>query len=120
MHARSSSGLLFLPILFLLLVGMAVLLLAQAPPDLTINSHAAKHGTQAAEIYALVLAGKCVASTTYCGGSEIEKLHVCTDPITGLVGAVIQFGDEIRTGFYEGNVGYWERVIERDNWEVCR
>jgi len=88
--------------------------------QLTMSEHAKKHGDAATQLYVMMLTGKCVASMTYCGGSEIEKLHVCVDPVTGAVGAVLQFGIEITTGFYEGNVGYWERRIEREGWEVCQ
>ena len=91
----------------------------QVSNELTLSEHSEKHGTQARDLYILMLTGKCAASMTYCGGSTIEKLHVCVDPVTGLVGAVLQFGDEITTGFIEANAGYWERRIARENWEVC-
>lgn len=91
----------------------------QVSNELTISRHAAKHGTQAQELYIMMLTGKCAASMTYCGGSEIERLHVCRDPVTGLVGAVLQFGDEITTGFYEGNEGYWMRRVGREKWGGC-
>jgi len=91
----------------------------QVSNQLSLSEHAKKHGDAATQLYVMMLTGKCVASMTYCGGSEIEKLHVCVDPVTGAVGAVLQFGMEIKTGFYEGNVGYWERRIAREKWEVC-
>ena len=89
-------------------------------PGLLINSHAEKHGEEAWAIYAMLLAGWCAASTTFCGGSEIEKLHVCVDPVTGIVGAILQFGDEIMTGYFTpSDPGYWKRRIARENWEIC-
>jgi len=91
----------------------------QVSNQLSLSEHAKKHNDAATQLYVMMLTGKCVASMTYCGGSEIEKLHVCVDPVTGAVGAVLQFGMEITTGFYEGNVGYWERRIVREKWEVC-
>ena len=90
----------------------------QVRNDLTIRQHADKHGTAAWEIYAAMLTGKCAASMTYCGGSDQEWLHICE--LDGIVGAVLQFGSEITTGFYEGNVGYWQRRIEREGWRVCQ
>lgn len=88
--------------------------------DLVIQSHATKHGTQTWDIYRMLLEGRCAASMTYCGASDIEKLHICVDPVTGAIGAVLQFGDDITTGFYEGNVGYWKRRVRQEHWGVCR
>jgi len=93
---------------------------AEVAEGLRINSHAEKHGTDAWDIYRLLLAGKCAASMTFCGGSEIEKLHVCVDPTTGAVGAILQFGDEIMTGYFTPSApGYWKRRVARDGWGVC-
>lgn len=92
---------------------------AVVQPGLAISDHATKHGTETGNIYELLLEGKCAGSRTFCGGSEIEELHVCIDPITGAIGAVIQRGAEI-SGFFEHRPGYWERSIARDRWEVCR
>ena len=88
---------------------------------LRIREHAVKHQGQALDawkIYAQLLAGKCVASTMLCGGSEIEKLYLCVDPASGLVGGLLVLGDEILTG-YGSRAGYWESVVERDKWEAC-
>lgn len=90
------------------------------PRNLAIRKHAAKHNGEAEEIYKLLLEGQCVAAAKFCGGSEIERLYTCVDPVTGIVGAVLQFGNEITTGFYErGNSGYWAGRTEREKWEVC-
>ena len=89
-------------------------------PGLRIASHAEKHGTEAWNIYAMLLSGKCADSMTFCGGSEIEKMHVCIDPVTGITGAILQFGDEIMTGYFTPtDPGYWQRRVARENWEVC-
>lgn len=88
---------------------------------LKIREHAAKHNDETLNawiIYGQLLAGKCAASTVFCGGSEIEKLYLCIDPVSGLVGGLLVFGDEIMTG-YGSHATYWERVVERDNWEIC-
>lgn len=91
------------------------------PNDLAIRGHAAKHGSEANQIYALLLEGKCVAVGKFCGGSDIEKLYTCVDPVTGVVGAILQFGDEITTGYFERDgSGYWDRRVEKENWEVCQ
>jgi len=93
---------------------------AEIARGLTINSHAEKHGTDAWEIYKMLLAGRCAASVTFCGGSEIEKMHICIDPVTGVAGAIIQFGDEIMTGYFTpADPGYWKRRVARESWEVC-
>jgi len=90
------------------------------PADLIINGHAAKHigeELDAWKLYAMLLEGQCVASTVWCGGSDIEKLYLCTTP-DGLIGGLFRFGDEIMSGF-QGPLDYWIRIRDRDNWEVC-
>ncbi len=91
---------------------------ANIQPGLSISPHALKHGQEAGDIYIYLLTGHCTASTTWCGASDIEKMHVC-QLTNGLVGAILQFGDEITTGYW-GKDGYWERRVTRDNWEVCK
>lgn len=93
---------------------------ARVQEGLAIRAHADKHNGEAQRIYQQLLEGKCATSMTWCGGSNIEKMHICVDPVTGAVGAVLQFGDEITTGFYEGYEGYWTWRVERENWEVCQ
>ncbi len=93
---------------------------AEIQAGLTIRDHAAKHNGETERIYQALLAGKCAGSMTWCGGSDLEKLHICVDPMTGAVGAVIQFGMEITTGYYEQRDGYWLRRVEKEGWEVCK
>lgn len=90
------------------------------PRDLAINSHAAKHHGDAERIYNLLLEGQCAGVAKYCGGSNIENLYICTDPVTGVVGAILQFGGEITTGYYErSGSGHWAGRTVRENWRVC-
>lgn len=92
----------------------------EVPSNLTIRPHAAKHNGEAERIYNLLLAGKCATTMKYCGGSEIENMYVCVDPVTGAVGAILQFGDEIMTGYFESDgSGYWIKRAVSENWEVC-
>lgn len=94
---------------------------ATVQPGLAIANHATKHGTETWDIYTMLLTEKCAASLTLCGGSEIEKLHVCIDPITGIVGAVLQFGDELTTGYWERDgSGYWKKRVGSEKWGVCQ
>jgi len=94
---------------------------AEIQPGLTIRDHAKKHGDETEIIYRALLEGKCAGSMTWCGGSDIEKLHVCIDPVTGVVGAVLQYGTEITTGFYERpSSGYWFKRIEWEDWGICQ
>jgi len=90
------------------------------PDDLVIRAHAAKHNGEAEQIYTLLLQGQCAAVAKFCGGSNIENLYTCVDPVTGIVGAILQFGDEITTGYYErGGSGHWAGRTVRENWRVC-
>jgi len=91
-------------------------------PGLAINGHAHKHADQALDawrIYGLLLAGNCVASTVYCGPSDIERLYLCTDPVSGLIGGLFVFGDEIMTG-YGSREAYWKNKVRGSEWEVCK
>jgi len=137
---RSIGMLSVLFIVFLVLVGGTLIVLGQRETDLNVpnvriaalsndwvqgqvavdrNLSIRYTDTQATEIYRLLLEGKCASAMQFCGGSDIEKMWVCVDPVTGLVGAIIQFGDEIVTGYFEGRPGYWQRRIARDKWEAC-
>ena len=90
------------------------------PQELVIRAHAAKHNGEAEQIYTMLLQGQCAAVAKFCGGSEIENLYTCMDPVTGIVGAILQFGDEITTGYYErGGSGHWAGRTVRENWRVC-
>lgn len=90
------------------------------PGGLTIRAHAAKHNSETERIYTLLLQGQCAAVAKFCGGSDIENLYTCIDPVTGIVGAILQFGDEITTGYYErSGSGHWAGRTARENWEVC-
>lgn len=92
---------------------------ANIQPGLRIRPHALKHGSEAGDIYIYLLTGGCAASTTWCGASpDLEKMHICRLS-NGLVGAILQFGDEIMTGYFEDRPGYWEKRVQRENWEVC-
>jgi len=91
------------------------------PNNLVVNAHAVEHNGEAEKLYWLIKQGQCVMAAKFCGGSEIEKMYVCVDPITGLVGAILQFGDEVTTGYFErGGSGYWSKRIAREDWEACR
>jgi len=91
------------------------------PSGLTISAHAAKHNGETEEIYSKLLEGKCAEVAKFCGGSEEEFAYYCVDPVTGVVGAILQIGDEITTGYYEKDgSGYWARRIPRERWEVCK
>ena len=90
------------------------------PTGLAINTHAAKHHGDTERIYANLLQGKCADVAKFCGGSESEFAYFCVDPVTGIVGAILQIGDEITTGFYEkSGSGYWVKRVPREQWEVC-
>jgi len=90
------------------------------PKHLIISPHTVKHNGEAEYIYELLLEGRCATTTKYCGGSEVEKMYVCVDPVTGITGAILQFGDEITTGYFERDgAGYWSKRVEREKWEVC-
>ncbi|MCK4958020.1 MAG: hypothetical protein KAT00_01435 [Planctomycetes bacterium] len=91
---------------------------ANVQPGLRISPHALKHGQEAGDIYILLLTGGCVVSSTWCGGSDLEYLHTCM-LASGLTGAILQFGDELTTGFW-GKGDYWERRVVRENWEACQ
>lgn len=92
----------------------------QVPDDLVISAHSAKHNGDTEKIYQMLLDSKCTEVAKFCGGSESEFTYFCVDPVTGIVGAILQVGDEITTGFYErGGSGYWAKRIPRENWEVC-
>ena len=91
------------------------------PSGLAISGHAAGHNGEAERLYWLLVQGQCVTAAKFCGGSKIEKMYACVDPITGIVGAILQFGDEITTGYFERDgSGYWTKRVERENWEVCK
>ena len=91
------------------------------PGGLAINTHAAKHHGDTERIYANLLQGKCAEVAKFCGGSESEFAYFCVDPVTGIVGAILQIGDEITTGFYEkSGSGYWVKRVPREQWEVCK
>lgn len=90
------------------------------PDDLAISAHAAKHHGDTEYIYQILLDGKCTEVAKFCGGSESEFTYLCVDPVTGIVGAILQVGDEITTGFFERDgSGYWSKRIPRERWEVC-
>ena len=85
-----------------------------------ISAHAAEHNGEAERLYWLLVQDQCVVAAKFCGGSEVEKLYTCVDPITGIVGAILQFGDQITTGYFERDgSGYWVKRVARENWEVC-
>lgn len=90
--------------------------------DLIINDHAEKHRDQKANawiLYSLLLEGQCVASAKFCSLNELEKLYICVDPVTGLVGGLFIIGDEIITGYGTRSFEYWDRTIINEFWEVC-
>ena len=90
------------------------------PGGLVISTHSAKHHGDTERIYQMLLDSKCTEVAKYCGGSESEFTYLCIDPITGIVGAILQVGDEITTGFYErAGSGYWAKRIPRERWRVC-
>jgi len=90
------------------------------PSDLAISTHAAKHHGDTEKIYQMLLDSQCTEVAKYCGGSESEFTYMCIDPITGIVGAILQVGDEITTGFFErSGSGYWAKRIPREQWSVC-
>lgn len=64
----------------------------------TISTHAAKHHGDTEKIYQMLLQGQCTEVAKFCGGSESEFAYFCVDPVTGVVGAILQIGDEITTG----------------------
>lgn len=89
--------------------------------NLPINDHAKKHIGEALDawkIYALLLQGKCAAETVYCRNGS-EKMYLCLDPETKLVGAIFQIDGEIRSGF-GSRIDYWRRTIDKGGWERCR
>lgn len=90
------------------------------PSGLAISAHATKHNGEAEQIYALLLQGQCAAVAKFCGGSNIERMYICVDPVTGIVGAMLQFGDEITTGYFSSNSNYWPGRIARENWKSCQ
>ena len=91
------------------------------PGGLVINAHSAKHHGNTEKIYRMLLDSKCAEVAKYCGGSENEFTYICTDPVTGIVGAILQVGNEITTGFYErAGSGYWAKRIPRERWEACK
>ena len=91
------------------------------PSGLAISAHAAKHSGDTEKIYRMLLQGKCAEVAKFCGGSESEFAYFCVDPITGIVGAVLQFGDEITTGFYERDgSGYWTKRVPKERWKTCQ
>ena len=91
------------------------------PDGLAISAHSAKHHGDTEQIYQLLLEGKCTEVAMYCGGSESEFTYFCKDPVTGIVGAILQVGDEITTGFYErAGSGYWAKRIPRERWGICK
>ena len=93
----------------------------QVPSGLVISEHSAKHNGDTERIYKYLLEGKCTEVAKFCGGSEEEFAYFCVDPVTGIVGAILQIGDEITTGYYEkGGSGYWVKRVPREHWEVCR
>jgi len=92
----------------------------EVPSNLTISTHAAKHHGDTERIYNLLLEGQCAEVAKFCGGSDIENLYICINPMTGIVGAILQFGDEITTGYYErSGSGHWAGRTARENWRVC-
>jgi len=91
----------------------------QVPSGLTIAEHAAKHNGDTEKIYKLLLEGHCAEVAMYCGGSNIEKMYACVDPITGLVGIMLRFGDEIKTGYFSRNQNNLENRIAREKWRAC-
>ena len=91
------------------------------PSNLTISAHSAKHNGETEEIYAKLLEGRCTEVAKFCGGSESEFVYYCVDPVTGIVGAILQFGDEITTGFYERDgSGYWTKRVPKERWKTCQ
>lgn len=91
------------------------------PQGLTISAHAAKHHGDTEKIYKMLLEGKCAEVAKLCGGSESEFAYFCIDPATGVVGAILQIGDEITTGFYEkADSNYWVKRIPRERWAICQ
>ena len=91
------------------------------PSGLTISAHSAKHNGETERIYKYLLEGQCTEVAKYCGGSESEFAYFCVDPVTGIVGAILQIGDEVTTGFYEKDgSGYWAKRVPREQWEVCK
>jgi len=91
------------------------------PRGLSISTHAAEHNGEVERLYWLLAQGQCMTAAKFCGGSEVERLYTCVDPITGLVGAILQFGDEITTGYFErGGSDYWVKRVAREKWEVCK
>jgi len=91
------------------------------PNNLIISAHAAKHHGDTEQIYANLLQGKCAEVAKFCGGSEQEFAYFCVDPVTGIVGAILQIGDEITTGYYEKpGSEYWVKRVPRERWEVCK
>jgi len=90
------------------------------PSGLAISMHSAKHNEETEKIYQMLLESKCTEVAKFCGGSESEFAYFCVDPITGIVGAILQVGDEITTGFYErAGSGYWVKRVPREKWEIC-
>jgi len=92
------------------------------PSNLVVSAHVAKqHNRDTERIYKYLLEGKCAEVAKFCGGSEQEFAYFCVDPVTGIVGAILQIGDEITTGYYEkSGSGYWVRRVPRERWEVCQ
>ena len=91
------------------------------PSGLAISAHAAGHNGEAERLYWLLAQGQCVTAAKFCGGSEVEKMYTCVDPITGIVGAILQFGSEITTGYFERDGSdYWLKRVAREDWEACQ
>ena len=91
------------------------------PQGLVISTHAAKHHGDTEKIYQMLLDGQCTEVAKFCGGSESEFAYFCIDPVTGIVGAILQIGDEITTGFYEkAGSNYWIKRIPREGWDTCQ
>jgi len=91
----------------------------RVPSGLTVSAHSAKHNGDTEKIYQMLLDGRCAAVAMYCGGSGIERMYACMDPVTGLVGIMLQFGDEVTTGYFSRNSNNVTNRIAREKWEVC-
>ena len=95
---------------------------ARIPSGLTIVEHTEKHKAaqlNAWKMYSMLLEGQCAASTRFCGGSDIEFLYICLDPVTGVIAGLLQFGDEIRSAFGYDDSNYWQERIRKGRWTEC-
>lgn len=94
--------------------------------NLIIGRHPEKHRDEAINawmLYDLLLANQCVASRSYCGdvdrrGNSTE-LHLCVEPVTGIVSALLVSGDMIFSA-YGATWEYWhDKLVNGDQWGPC-